>query len=79
MDSVVTGSSDEVGSSRITSRNLSLLRVKALATSTICRRPIDKSRTNARGEIPCPGNIASSIAVIIASARRRHPKPLTSL
>ena len=71
----VWASSDEVGSSRMTSSSGSSVTVKARATSTIWRLPIDRSLMMSEGLIPCPGNISSSFSVIRAAALRRQPKP----
>ena len=59
----VWASSEEVGSSRMTRRSGSSVTVKARATSTIWRRPIDRSPTTSAGPMPWPGKISSSLAM----------------
>ena len=54
-------SSEEVGSSRMTRLSGSSVTVKARATSTIWRRPIDRSRTMSPAPMPWPGKISSSL------------------
>ena len=49
--------------------------VKARATSTIWRRPIERSPTMSPAPMPWPGKISSSLAAISSPARRRQPKP----
>ena len=68
-------SSEEVGSSRMTSFSGSSVTVKARATSTIWRRAMERSPTMAPGEIPWPGKISSSLPAISAPALRRQAKP----
>ena len=68
-------SSEEVGSSRMTSFSGSSVTVKARAISTIWRRAMERSPTMAPGEMPWPGKISSSLPAISAPALRRQPKP----
>ena len=68
-------SSEEVGSSRMTSFSGSSVTVKARATSTIWRRAMERSPTMAPGEMPWPGKISSSLPAISAPALRRQAKP----
>ncbi len=71
-------SSEEVGSSRMTSCSGSSVTVKARATSTICRRPIERSPTTSPGSMPWPGKIASSLSPISADARLVQPNPFSA-
>ena len=66
-----TASSDEVGSSRITSRAGVSVTVKARAISTIWRWPIDEVADQSPAPMPWPGKISSSRATISRRPRRQ--------
>ena len=70
------GSSDDVGSSRMTRRTRSSVSVKARATSTIWRRPMERS-LHQIGVSTCRarGKSGPSISRIMAAAFRRQPNP----
>ena len=57
-----TASSDEVGSSRMTSFTGVSVTEKARAISTICRRAMPRSPTTSPAEMPWPGKISSSLS-----------------
>ena len=59
-------SSDEVGSSRMTTWAGVSVTVKARAISTICRRAIESVPASLPRSIPWPGKIASSMPPISA-------------
>ncbi len=71
-----TASSDDVGSSRMTSFTGVSVTEKARAISTICRREMPRSPTTSPGAMPWPGKISSSMPTISRPERRRQPKPL---
>ncbi len=68
-------SSDEVGSSRITTRGASPPSEKAIAISTIWRSAMDRAPTCAAGSMAWPENTRSRLRRMMSRARARQPMP----